>query len=81
MIAAHVSHAPHISSTVPGGDWLRIRSGQALEKSAAALHWLRQVLCSVSGHAMVLHFEPSRLSLQCTSCGHVTPGWAIQDQP
>jgi hypothetical protein len=81
MIAAHLSHVPHISSTSTVSEMLRIQAARALGTSVAALNWLRQALCGVSGHAMVLHFESTRLSLQCTSCGRMTAGWAIQDQP
>ena len=41
---------------------------------------LRQAWCGLGGHAMMLHFEPRRLSLQCVSCGHTTPGWSIDGQ-
>jgi hypothetical protein len=40
--------------------------------------WLQETLCGVRGHDSVLHFESRRVSLQCTSCGHETPGWTIK---
>ena len=36
--------------------------------------------CGLNGHDMVLNVEPGRLSLQCTSCHYVTPGWTIKEQ-
>jgi hypothetical protein len=38
---------------------------------------LRQVVCGLHGHDALLHFEKSRMSLLCASCGHETPGWHI----
>jgi hypothetical protein len=34
--------------------------------------------CGLTGHDELLRFEPKRLSLQCTRCGHQTPGWEIR---
>jgi hypothetical protein len=39
-----------------------------------------QVLCGLHGHDSVLHFEPNRVMMRCTSCGHDTPGWEISGQ-
>jgi hypothetical protein len=39
---------------------------------------LRQFLCGLHGHDALLHFEQGRMSLQCTSCGHETPGWDLR---
>lgn len=36
---------------------------------------LGQLLCALRGHDAVLHFEPGRVLLRCTSCGHDSPGW------
>jgi hypothetical protein len=46
--------------------------------NARAVDWLRQALCGLHGHAMMLHFESTRLSLHCANCGRTTPGWAIE---
>jgi hypothetical protein len=40
--------------------------------------WLREAHCGLGGHAMILRFEPGRLSLQCMNCGHNTPGWTVR---
>jgi hypothetical protein len=36
---------------------------------------LRQMLCGLTGHDRIRHFERTKLSLKCTNCGHETPGW------
>jgi hypothetical protein len=36
-----------------------------------------QMLCGLSGHDLVRHYEQNRVSLQCASCGHVSPGWEL----
>ena len=40
---------------------------------------LQQLMCGLRGHHTVRHFERNRLSLQCLSCGHQTPGWILRD--
>lgn len=42
---------------------------------------VRQLLCGLSSHDALLHFEESRLSLVCVSCGHETPGWDLSRAP
>jgi hypothetical protein len=44
---------------------------------ARALTRLGQVICGMSGHEAVLHFEGNRVMMRCTSCGHDSPGWEI----
>lgn len=39
---------------------------------------VRQFLCGLYGHDVLLHFERGRMSLQCTSCGYETPGWDLR---
>jgi hypothetical protein len=45
---------------------------------ARAAVQLRQFICGLRGHDALLHFEQGRMSLQCTSCGHETPGWDLR---
>jgi hypothetical protein len=42
---------------------------------------VREVICGLRGHDMVLHFEPQRLSLRCLGCGVHTQGWTIDVKP
>lgn len=45
------------------------------------LVWFRQLLCGLRGHDNMMQFEKERLSLQCASCGHESPGWALTEAP
>jgi hypothetical protein len=36
-----------------------------------------QFACGLAGHDQLLRFEPRRLSLRCTRCGHQTAGWTL----
>jgi hypothetical protein len=35
------------------------------------------MICGLSGHDFVRHYEQNRASLRCASCGHVSPGWEL----
>jgi hypothetical protein len=45
------------------------------------VRWMRQAVCALRGHDMVLQFEPDRLSLGCLACGARTTGWTIDVNP
>ena len=45
---------------------------------ARTLDHVRQFVCGMHGHDVLLHFEEGRMSLQCTSCGYETPGWDVK---
>lgn len=36
-----------------------------------------QRLCGMHGHVIMLHFQPNKLSLQCSLCGYETEGWEV----
>jgi hypothetical protein len=40
---------------------------------------LRQMICGLHGHDSMLQFERDRMFLRCVSCGHETPGWAVNE--
>jgi hypothetical protein len=42
---------------------------------------LRQAICGLHGHDTLLQFEQERMFLRCTSCGHETPGWELNETP
>lgn len=42
-----------------------------------AFRRLGQMICGLSGHDLVRHYEQNRVSLQCQSCGHISPGWEL----
>jgi hypothetical protein len=39
--------------------------------------WLGRAICGLRGHDLLLHFESQRICLQCSTCGHQTPGWQL----
>jgi hypothetical protein len=36
-----------------------------------------RVVCGLHGHLILLHFEPTKLSLQCALCGYKSEGWEV----
>ncbi len=36
-----------------------------------------QMRCGITGHNVLLRYQPTRLSLQCSSCGYESPGWEV----
>ena len=45
---------------------------------AKAADHVNQLFCGLSGHdELMRHVENGRMSLQCMSCGHETPGWDL----
>jgi hypothetical protein len=38
---------------------------------------MQQFVCGLRGHDVVRHFGTGRVSLQCVSCGHESPGWVM----
>lgn len=46
---------------------------------ARAITAVQHAFCSLRGHDNLLHFDQNRMFLRCTSCGHETPGWEIEE--
>jgi hypothetical protein len=65
-------------ASTPGGGLLDTLKLRVTGTRSSIAEWGRHTVCGLRGHAMLMHFEPTRLSLQCMSCGHTTPGWMIQ---
>jgi hypothetical protein len=42
---------------------------------------VRQAFCGLHGHDTLLQFEEDRMFLKCVSCGHESPGWALNETP
>ena len=40
-----------------------------------------EIYCGLHGHQMLMQFERTRVFLQCASCGHESPGWALTEAP
>ena len=38
---------------------------------------LARAWCGLHGHLIMLHYEPNKLSLQCSFCGYETEGWEV----
>jgi hypothetical protein len=55
----------------PGAATLIARIFSAIARQFARL-W-----CGMHGHLIMLHFEPNKLSLQCSLCGYETEGWEV----
>jgi len=49
--------------------------------SGRVMDRVRQMFCGLQGHDNMLQFEHEHLFLRCTSCGHATPGWRLNDLP
>jgi hypothetical protein len=54
--------------TIPG---LMVRVWSTIARQLARM-W-----CGMHGHLIMLHFEPNKLSLQCSLCGYETDGWEV----
>jgi hypothetical protein len=44
---------------------------------SAFVRHVAQMWCGIHGHLIMLHFEPNKLSLQCSFCGYETEGWEV----
>jgi hypothetical protein len=38
---------------------------------------IRENVCALRGHSLVLGFEPQRIFLRCGNCGYETRGWEL----
>ena len=47
------------------------------ESSPPLSHQVARIWCGLHGHQIMLHFEPNKLSLQCSLCGYATEGWEV----
>ena|SRR6266568_640125 len=47
--------------------------------SGRVMDRVRQMFCGLQGHDNMLQFEHEHMYLRCTSCGHQTPGWRLND--
>lgn len=56
--------------------WLHVRGTRRPGLHDARM-WLRETVCGIRGHDLLLHFESERICLECSTCGHQTPGWRV----
>jgi len=47
--------------------------------SGRVMDRVREMVCGLQVHDNMLHFEHEHMYLRCTSCGHQTPGWRLND--
>ena len=53
--------------------------GPASRKSVGGiLSQLDRFVCGLTGHDELMRFEPDRLSLHCSRCGHQSAGWEVR---
>jgi len=45
------------------------------------LNQVRQTFCGMHGHDSLVQFGRERMFLKCVSCGHESPGWALDKTP
>jgi hypothetical protein len=51
----------------------------ALPSACRMRSWVREVLCGIHGHDLLLHFDRGRrICLRCVTCGHETLGWSTK---
>ena len=44
---------------------------------SAFIQQVARIWCGINGHEIMLHFEPNKLSLQCSLCGYASEGWEV----
>jgi len=66
VLGINNTRANAVALTAP---FLRIAAGIARQ--------LSRLWCGLHGHLIMLHFEPNKLSLQCSLCGYETEGWEV----
>ena len=75
-----VTNYPH---PIASHDGLRTTGDETHADSLGrrVMNRLHQLFCGLYGHDALMHFEQERMSLRCTSCGHETPGWKLNETP
>lgn len=51
-----------------------VEGSTLLERTARQV---RQLICGMSGHETLFHFDDHRVALKCVSCGYESPGWQM----
>ncbi|MFB3853422.1 MAG: hypothetical protein ACE148_06310 [Vicinamibacterales bacterium] len=71
------SHSPRTVSLGVEATKAEEETGDEDSLIQRALLGVQRVLCGLHGHDELLHFQDKRIFLRCATCGHETPGWAI----
>jgi hypothetical protein len=73
----HLVYSPH---RIQPGTRVRKLRARLIDTGHLVASAARRLRCALSGHDMLLHYEPDRLSLRCWNCGARTAGWRV-DRP
>lgn len=77
-MATHYPHRiPMSTASMPATDVGELNDGIV----GRVLARFRQFWCGLRGHDTLMQFEKERVFLQCASCGHESPGWALTEAP
>jgi len=71
-----VTDRPMMTATV-SADATVADQERVMHRHRGALAWMHEARCLVCGHEYLLHAADNRVFLECTVCGHETPGWRI----
>jgi hypothetical protein len=77
MVTFHPHQVTSRESRERSDDTHRTEDGLATR----VLNHVRQSCCGLHGHDSLLQFERERMFLKCVSCGHESPGWALDKTP
>jgi hypothetical protein len=73
-----VTNYPH---PVASSEGISGATEEAHVEGFSVIDRLHQIFCGLHGHDSLLQFEQDRMFLRCASCGHETPGWALNEAP
>jgi hypothetical protein len=76
VFAALLERVP--ATWAPAQGFLETLRSRITADTLGLAEWVRRARCGLTGHSMVLHLQPQRMSLRCMDCGEQTPGWAIR---
>jgi hypothetical protein len=73
-----VTNYPH---PIASNEEIQTATDEAHVDGFSVMSRVRQMFCGLHGHDNLLQFEQDRMFLRCASCGHETPGWALNEAP
>src|SRR5262245_11689084 len=75
-----VTNYPHSFASHDDRMHATAEDGKVEQSGVRVMDRLRQFICGLHGHDTLLHFDKDRMSLQCVSCGHESPGWELNEE-
>ena len=76
-----VSNFPHLFTDPEEGAKHEAARQAEQHLGEKVLDRVREAFCALHGHDNMLHFEHDRMFLKCSSCGHESPGWELNERP